>query len=168
MSRVIALVACGLALAACSSWTPSWELFKSAPPTAQLRIESEPPGADARTSQGQSCRTPCEVTVQAAGDFTVSFALPRYQPQTVSVRVENIPRAAFDSGPAVRLTPNPVYAELQLTPPPKKKRPVKRKRPRVSTAPTEPPPDQPPSQPSYAPAAPAPAAQYPWPAPPTR
>ena len=40
------------------------ELLKSSPATEALRIESEPPGADARTSHGQSCRTPCELTVQ--------------------------------------------------------------------------------------------------------
>ena len=43
-------------------------LLRSAPPTEELRIESEPPGADAKTSQGQTCRTPCELTVQPAAN----------------------------------------------------------------------------------------------------
>ena len=51
-----------------------------------MQFESEPAGAEARTSTGQTCRTPCSLAV-AASEFTVSFALPGYQPQTVPVRV---------------------------------------------------------------------------------
>jgi hypothetical protein len=69
MRRVIAVTACGFALAACTMSMPSLDYFKSAPPTETLRIESEPPGADARTSQGQNCRTPCELTVPAGGEL---------------------------------------------------------------------------------------------------
>jgi hypothetical protein len=127
MSRVVAVTACGLALAACSMSMPSLDFFKSAPPTEVLRVESEPPGADARTSQGQSCRTPCELTVPAAGDMSVSFALNGYEPQTILVRVDAPPASSGDAGPP-RLQPNPVYAELQpVRPPAKKKAPVKRK-----------------------------------------
>ena len=67
MSRVIAVAACGFILAACSMSMPSLDFFRSAPPTEVLRIESEPPGADARTAEGQSCRTPCELTVPVDG-----------------------------------------------------------------------------------------------------
>ena len=62
--------------------------LKSSPTTEALRIESEPPGADARTTQGQSCRTPCEVTVQTSGELSVTLALNGYQPQTVTVQQE--------------------------------------------------------------------------------
>src|ERR1019366_10502096 len=51
--RFIAAVGCGVALAACSMSMPTFDMFKSGPSTEVLRIESEPPGADARTSQGQ-------------------------------------------------------------------------------------------------------------------
>ncbi len=88
MSRVIAVVACGFTLAACSMSMPSLDFFRSSPPTEVLRVESEPPGADARTAEGQSCRTPCELTVPARGEVAISFALQGYQPQTVSVRPE--------------------------------------------------------------------------------
>ncbi len=67
MSRVIAIVACGLVVAACSMSMPSMDFFRSGPATEVLRIESEPPGADARTAEGQSCRTPCELTVPVDG-----------------------------------------------------------------------------------------------------
>jgi hypothetical protein len=111
MSRVIAVMACGFALAACSMSMPSFDFLKSTPATETLRLESEPPGADARTPQGQSCRTPCELTVPAAAETSVSFALTGYQPQTVPVRPEP-PPGLIDPNLMVRLSPNPVYAEL--------------------------------------------------------
>ena len=100
-----------------------------APSTTEvLRVESEPPGADARTTQGQSCRTPCELTVPAGGEFGVSFALNGYQSQTVQVRSDTSPGSASgEFGPVARLQPNPVYAELQPAKPPgKKKAPPKK------------------------------------------
>src|SRR5215467_8278135 len=114
MTRLVAVAACSFALAACSMSMPSMDIFKSTPPTEVLRVESEPPGADARTSQGQSCRTPCELTVQSGGEMTVSFALNGYQPQTVQVRPDAAASSSYsDSGSSNRLQPNPVYAELQ-------------------------------------------------------
>jgi PEGA domain-containing protein len=101
---------------------PSMDIFKSTPPTEVLRVESEPPGADARTSQGQSCRTPCELTVQSGGEMTVSFALNGYQPQTVQVRPDVAPTSYNETGMGGRLQPNPVYAELQSVKPPAKKK----------------------------------------------
>lgn len=88
-----------------------------------LTIESDPPGADARTSTGASCRTPCMMPVAADREFTVSYSLNGYLPQEVLVR----PRApdtvqieveAGTAAPAVELTPNPVYAQLAPAPPP--------------------------------------------------
>jgi hypothetical protein len=82
MSRVIAVMACGFMpcgfmLAACSTTMPSLDFMKSAPQAESLAIESEPPGAEAKTSLGQSCRTPCQLSIQPGSE---------YQPQTVSVR----------------------------------------------------------------------------------
>jgi hypothetical protein len=165
MSRVIALVACGFTLAACSASLPSMDFFKSSPATETLRIESEPPGADARTSQGQTCRTPCELTVQGGGEMSVTVALGGYQPQTVSLRP--------DQADSTKLSPNPLYVELQAAPAPppakKRKRVAGKKKPTTVAA-------QPAGQPAPAttataafppppPAAPEPAsaAQYPWP-----
>ena len=87
MTRAIAVVACSLGLAACSSsWMPSSELFSSKSATATLTIESDPPGADASISTDASCRTPCSLAVPVADAFTVSYALSGYLPQTVPVR----------------------------------------------------------------------------------
>ena len=166
MSRVIAVVACGFTLAACSTPMPSMNLsfLKSSPATEALRIESEPPGADAKTSQGQSCRTPCEVTVQTSGELSVTLALNGYQPQTVTVQQE-----PSDSS---RLSPNPVYVELQpalMTPPAKK--PAAKKKPKPATAAARPEPTPAPSATAAAPTAlPTPvtepaasATNFPWP-----
>ena len=70
MSRVIAVTACGFMLAACSATMPSLSLdfMKSAPQAETLAIASEPPGADAKTSLGQNCRTPCQLRVQPGSE----------------------------------------------------------------------------------------------------
>lgn len=159
MKRVIALAACGLSLAACSGM-PSWMsldtpgFLKPTPTTVNMQFESEPAGAEARTSLGQACRTPCSIAMTPS-EFSVSFALPGYQPQTVPVRV--VASAEDDA----RMVPNPVFVELQsmAPPPPVRKRPVAKKKPAAprpapaAAAPQAPPPA----------AAPAPAPASPWP-----
>jgi len=171
MSRVIAFVACGFTLAACTASLPSMDFFRSAPPTETLRIESEPPGADARTSQGQNCRTPCELAVQPA-ELTVTVALTGYQTQTIVVAPEGATSQQFGPNnpppPGAKLAPNPVYAELQVAPPPlgTKKKPVRKKK-KVNTVATQAPPPAPAAAAAPAPVAePAPAAAtaFPWPA----
>jgi hypothetical protein len=106
MSRIIAVVACGLTVAACSM--PSLNFLNSSPQTEIVRFQSEPPGAEVKTSSGQSCRTPCELSIQAAPEISAEFALKGYQPQTVSARSEG---SQWFSSP--HLVPNPVYAELR-------------------------------------------------------
>jgi hypothetical protein len=106
---------------------PSFSLdaFKSTPPTMQLQLESVPPGADARTSIGPSCKTPCSVAVvPPEGGFTVTYALARFQPATVPVQVIHIP-GDFSTPASTTLDPSPVVAELQpAAPPPKAVRKV--------------------------------------------
>ena len=54
---------------------PSWMQFdtpaflKSAPAATTMQFESEPAGAEAKTSLGQVCRTPCTQAVTAS-EFT--------------------------------------------------------------------------------------------------
>ena len=127
MNRVIAVMACGLMLAACSATMPSLDFLKSAPQSETLAIESEPPGAEAKTSLGQNCRTPCQLAVQPGSEFSVTLALSGYQPQTVSVRPE-----AEGASAAPRLAPNPVHVTLQAVKPPKK--PVAKKKTPIAAA----------------------------------
>src|SRR5215510_7213960 len=86
----VGAVAGALLLAGCSSWTPSWDWVPSmssfsSGPSVSLTIESDPPGADAKTSLGASCRTPCIIPVAADREFTVSYALNGYLPQVIAV-----------------------------------------------------------------------------------
>src|SRR5260370_37963388 len=117
VSRIIAVTASGFVLAACSVTMPSLSLdfMKSAPQDETLAIESEPPAAEAKTSLGQSCRTPCQLRVQSGSEFSVTLTLSGYQPQTVSVRPE-----AGGASAAPRLAPNPIHVDLQAGGPPQK------------------------------------------------
>ena len=131
--------------------TPSF--MKSAPAATTMQFESEPAGAEARTSLGQVCRTPCTQTV-TANEFTVSFALPGYQPQTVPVRV--VPSGDGSDAEGARLVPNPVFVELQPVGPASTKKPAPaKKKPKAAprAAPTAMAPEP----------APAPAPASPWP-----
>jgi hypothetical protein len=163
MSRVIAVMACGFTVAACSASIPSLNFLNSSPPTAAVRFESEPAGAEVKTSSGQSCRTPCDLTVQVVPELSATFALAGYQPETVAVRSEE--GSMFSS---TKMRPNPVHAELHALPP----APAKKKRPTVaavkhrpvasaSAAPTS---ASPPASSSNEAA--ASASNYPWPEPP--
>lgn len=84
--RIIVVVAAGLGLAGCSSFSMP-DMLKSAPPTVTVQMELLPPGAEARTSTGQTCKTPCAMAIPVENDFTVTFTLPKYQPETVPVQV---------------------------------------------------------------------------------
>lgn len=108
--RVVLIVAAGLSLAGCSST----DFFKSTPPQVTLQLDSTPPGADATTSVGPGCKTPCSVQIPAGENFTVTYALAKYQPVTMEVTVVK------QSGADPILDPNPVVAELQPATPPKK------------------------------------------------
>ena len=98
----------GIALAGCSSmpdWTPS---FLSSKPSAEmqpLRFESDPPGADVRTTGGQTCLTPCAIPVPA-------------EPQSVTITIDRLRTAdragqrrrragSFISGSRARSQPGP-------------------------------------------------------------
>jgi hypothetical protein len=136
--RIIVVVAASLGLAGCSSFSMP-EMFKSAPPMVTVQMESLPAGAEARTSTGQTCKTPCAVAVPIESDFTVTFTLPKYQPETVPVQVIRDPASPASSA----VDPNPVYAELQIAPPPKRAvrhvaKPKKPKPAPAAAAPAEP------------------------------
>jgi hypothetical protein len=105
MSRVIGFVVCGFTLAACSASVPSLDFLKSSATTTALRFESVPPGAEVKVS-GQTCRTPCELTLEVA-ELSVTFTRRGYQQQTISVHSEG----GLLSAP--QFSPNPVHADLR-------------------------------------------------------
>jgi len=134
MRRVIAIVLAGASLGGCSS-SMSWDMFKSAPPPLQVRLESNPPGADATTSLGPGCKTPCSVSVPAPdAPFTVAFALPKYQPASIPVNIIKNP-GDLTTPASVTTDPNPVFAELQPATPPKPvRKPHRPKKPKPAAA----------------------------------
>jgi hypothetical protein len=123
MRRVVVIAVAGASLAGCSSF--SLDSFKSAPPTVQVQLDSVPSGADAKTSVGSGCKTPCSVAVPALDSgFTVTYTMNRFLPVTVPVQVINIP-GDFSTPASTAIDPNPVVAELKPAGPPPK--PVRRK-----------------------------------------
>ena len=104
MSRVIAFVVCGFTLTACSASVPSLDFLKSSPAKTALRFESVPPGAQVKVS-GQTCRTPCELTLEVA-ELSVTFTRKGYQQQTISVHSDG---KVFSTA---KFATNPVHADL--------------------------------------------------------
>jgi hypothetical protein len=152
MRRVIVLASvlplAGMGLAGCSSF--SLDSLKSAPPTVQLALESVPSGAEAKTSIGQTCKTPCSVAVPTdATGLSVTFTMNKFQPATVPVQVIYTP-GDLTTAASTTIDPNPVVAELKRAGPPPKA--IRGK----------------PKQPKPAAAAPAAASPFPNPPPPTR
>ncbi|VIO72083.1 PEGA domain-containing protein [Bradyrhizobium ivorense] len=159
MRRVIVIAAAGLGLAGCSSF--SLDSFKSAPPPMQVQLDSAPPGADAVTSLGPGCKTPCTVSIPTPEtNFSVTFNLPKYQPANVPVTVTRVP-GDFTSPATTTLDPSPVFAELQPAGPPPRaaRKPIRpKKKPKATAAapaaapasafpdPNAPPPDAAPSR----------------------
>jgi hypothetical protein len=136
MRRIIAIAAGGMTLAGCSSFSTNslTDYFKPAPPTVQLQLESTPPGAEARTSIGPGCKTPCSVTATAPeGGFTVSYTLAKFQPATVPVQITRIPGDLLSSA-TTKVDPNPVVVELQPATPPKGNKPMRPKTVKKPTA----------------------------------
>ncbi|UGV26183.1 hypothetical protein E0H22_11070 [Rhodopseudomonas boonkerdii] len=137
MRRVLVLTAAGLSLAGCSSF--SMDAFKSAPEPVTVQFESTPPGAEAKTSIGPACTTPCSLPIVTEGNFEVTFTLPKFQPVTVPVSVTRVP-GDFTSPARTTVDPSPVVAELQPATPPRKGRKAAKKRaaaPAPAAAPAE-------------------------------
>ncbi|MGE9008706.1 hypothetical protein ACO2JO_09015 [Leptospira interrogans] len=133
IGRVFAIAVAGASLAGCSSF--SMDSFKPTPPPIQVQLESVPPGADATTSVGPGCKTPCSVAVAAPDSgFTVTFAMPRFQPVTVPVQVTRDP-GDFTTPASTTVDPNPVVAELKPAGPPPRKKPMRpKKKPKPAAA----------------------------------
>ncbi|HXZ46226.1 MAG TPA: hypothetical protein VEH02_05820 [Pseudolabrys sp.] len=93
-------------------------------------MESEPPGAEAKASNGQTCRTPCSLALPIDAPMTITFTLAGYQPESERLEVIQTP------GEPPRLRPNPVVVELTPAAPapsvakkPAAKKPAAKKKP---------------------------------------
>jgi hypothetical protein len=147
--RFLLVIGSAAVLAACSSDAG----FKSGPFLDTVSLESEPPGADAKASNGQTCRTPCSLALPVDASSSITFTLNGYQPETE--RLE----AITSTGEPPRLRPNPVVVELSPAAPSttKKKSTKSAKKPAAAPKTSAAPPPPPMT------AAPAQAPSSPWP-----
>jgi len=118
MSRVALAVAvaalAGISLTSCSSALSS---TSSTEELQALNFESDPPGAEIRTIQGQTCITPCELRVPPH-EQPVTITKNDYVPQTVQVTLGPQPDHSFWQHPPPALLPSPVRVVLQPVPKP--------------------------------------------------
>jgi hypothetical protein len=80
MRNLILASACALGLCGCATITRGT--------TDQVQLRSNPAEARATTSMGQSCMTPCTITVSRKDEFAVSFEKDGYEPQSVEVKTQ--------------------------------------------------------------------------------
>jgi len=108
-----ALTGCASVMPSMPGWmTPDWMPSKSSAPAMQsLRFESDPPGAEVRAAQGQTCKTPCELMVSSEVQ-AVSIAKKGFVSQTVQLSVGDPPKHSFWESPPPALVPNPVSVVL--------------------------------------------------------
>jgi hypothetical protein len=78
MRRV--MLAAAMVLAGCASVTRGTQ--------NQVQITSDPPGAEAKTSMGHTCVTPCTLTFGRKDEFSVVVSKPGYESQEVPVRTQ--------------------------------------------------------------------------------
>jgi hypothetical protein len=167
----------GVSLTGCSSALSS---SASSEQVQALNFESDPAGAVIRTTDGQTCVTPCELKVPSH-DQPVTVAKDNYMAQTVQVAMGPEPDHSFwQNPPPPNFVPNPVHVVLQPVPKPdhhaKGHKPASKKTASKKTAskkthtakaahaaPAAPSADPPPPQPTPEPAGPAPSVSAPAP-----
>jgi hypothetical protein len=112
--HVLAAGFSGLALASCStSFSDGMTgAFKPKPTTTLMLIESNPAGATAKASTGQSCKTPCTILISQGSDFTVTFTLDGYLPQTLPVHA-TMSAAGWTTGASPVLEPGSLFPTLE-------------------------------------------------------
>src|SRR5690606_19231356 len=83
---------------------------KPAPVMDTVRFESTPAGAEAKVSNGQSCKTPCALALPSNASYTVTYTLPGHVTATQTVDSVSMGDGTF------KLHPNPVVVEWEAAP----------------------------------------------------
>jgi PEGA domain len=133
-----------------------------------IDLTSDPSGAEATTSLGGSCRTPCALELSAEGPFTVTFKQDGYEPSVVDVKIQHAEMGVSNR----KFAPNPVFAHLAPIAPPARPHAAPKKTSAGQTAPRPEPrkplaaagPASPPPVRSPGAASAAPASRSGWPA----
>jgi len=87
---------------------PNLDLFDS-PSTGTVTVHSNPTGAEARASNGSTCRTPCALSMPLNEGFIITYSLDGYLPETVAVKSIPPQKSAI-----IDMTPAPLRAEPGL------------------------------------------------------
>jgi hypothetical protein len=80
MKSILLASACALALSGCATITRGT--------SNQVQLRSNPEEARATTSMGQSCQTPCTITVGRKDEFAVRFEKEGFETQSVEVKTQ--------------------------------------------------------------------------------
>lgn len=138
MVRIILLAVVCAAMGGCATVTRGT--------TTQVQVQSEPSGAQARTSLNHSCVTPCTLQVNRKDEFSVVFSKPGYRDQTIEVKTQLAGAGAAGfagnvlvggvvgmgvdayTGATLEHRPNPVRATLEPLSPPAAAPPVRKRR----------------------------------------
>lgn len=149
--KFIVLSALALSLGGCATVTRGT--------TNQVQIVSEPAGAEARTSLGHACVTPCTITVSRRDEFSVIVSKQGYESASIPVRTQLAGAGAAGlagnvlaggiigigvdaaTGSTLEHVPNPVSVVLSRStpaaaPPAQGRRPPARPAPPAPQAPT--------------------------------
>jgi len=101
-------------------WIPGLPIANSF--SGVLDLDSNPSGAEATTSLGSGCRTPCSLEITAEGPFTVTFTQEGYEPTSVEVKIQHARMGVSER----KFAPNPVSAQLVAVAPPPPPAPPKK------------------------------------------
>jgi hypothetical protein len=119
----------GVLLVGCAAWAFVWFATPPAPSSASevtpapqsvsatIQLNSEPQGAEATTSRGWSCRTPCSIKLPVEEPFTVTFTRRGFAPSIVPVQID----PAQPSASEAKFVPESVFAALEPLPGPRAK-----------------------------------------------
>jgi hypothetical protein len=135
-NRLLAVVIAGISIASCSTTstpkttsTPNttstssssrglFDVFNKPKPVATVMlIESNPASAQAKTSFGKTCTTPCTMLIGESTDFTVTFTLAGYVQQTLPVHATMKP-GGWSEPPAPTFDPPSLFPTLEKETPP--------------------------------------------------
>jgi hypothetical protein len=113
-------------------WVPGLPIANSF--AGIVELDSDPAGAEATTSLGGSCRTPCALELSAEGPFTVTFTHEGYEPTTVQVKIQHARMGVSER----KFAPNPVSAQLAAVAPPAPPPPAPKAAPKKPVATAQP------------------------------
>lgn len=138
MKQFLIIACAGLSLAGCATVTRGT--------TSQVQMDTDPPGALARTSLNHTCTTPCTIQVSRKDEFAVTFSKEGFQDARMDVKTQIAGTGAAGfagnivlggvigmgvdaaTGSTLEHVPNPVRAVLQPLAPVQQPRPGVRNR----------------------------------------